>query len=223
LHCCRDRLGEFQTTVVIHNQSMRGQAFIGRATTASLQLITLERVLIEPAQEKLGKGHRAVERGRRSPQILAQFDRPNALVARVVLVHVQPAVMHAARQFVRLLFGQFLRTGPQVLPLRFERGERLRLTKFCFGWIARPEAPPHFAPPDCGAERVRDTLAQPIKAGLRMLPRTCHCQCHVYHPCVPLGRSQPADVTGSPCSSRISGGPGAQERTRTSTPRGAST
>ena len=101
---------------------MRGQAFIRRATTASLQLITLERVLIEPAQEQLGKGkgHRAVERGRRSPQILTQFDRPIRLVARIVFVHVQPAVVHTARQFVRLLFGQFLRTGAQVLPLRFE-------------------------------------------------------------------------------------------------------
>ena len=43
-------------------------------------------------------------------------------------------------------------------------------------------------------QRIWNAFAEPINAGLRMLPGTRHCKCHVYHPCVPLGRPEPYEI-----------------------------
>ena len=53
--------------------------------------------------------------------------------------------------------------------------------------IARAEASLLFALAHKAQQILWHSLAQPVDAGLRMLPGTSHRKGHVYHPCVPLG------------------------------------
>ena len=96
--------------------------------------------------------------------------------------------MHHRRKLVRLALAQRARAGAQVRPLSLELGQCLNEQPLGFRGVARLQAALFLALADARTQIVWHALAQPVNAGLGMLPGTRHCQRHVYHPCVPLGR-----------------------------------
>jgi hypothetical protein len=63
-----------------------------------------------------------------------------------------------------------------------------------FRRVARLQAPLFLSLAGERLEVEGNALTQPIDAGLGMLPGTRHCERHVYHPCVPLGRPEPYEI-----------------------------
>jgi len=103
--------------------------------------------------------------------------------SRVILFHEAFAV-HA----------EWLKTRPESYGelgrLRLEFDQRFSMPQFCLCGVFRSETSKNFALRNNWSQIVRYALAQPINASSRMLPGTRHRKCHVYHPCVSLGRSQ---------------------------------
>ena len=56
------------------------------------------------------------------------------------------------------------------------------------GWVLCPQATLLLRLPKNVPQILRNALPEPVHAGLRMLPGSSHCKCHVYYPCVPPGR-----------------------------------
>jgi hypothetical protein len=95
-----------------------------------------------------------------------------SLLARIVSVGDQPAIVNRLGQLMGFPLGEGLGTSAQVLPLLFQVGESLEVLLLCPLRIFGLETELDFPLADNAAQVVGDASAKPINSSLGMLPGT---------------------------------------------------
>ena len=128
------------------------------------------------------------------PKFIKKLRLPNCLLAWIVSMEIDPPFISRCNQLMGYPFAQSLWGSFQICPALLEFNESLCVKDFCFGRVAGFET--KFLLPlaySC-AEVLCHAFTQPINSSFGMLPGTCHCKSHVYHPCVPIRWPEPLQI-----------------------------
>lgn len=157
------------------------------------------------ASERLCSSLRQLWWSRRGPELLAKASVPSKRAWATLIPADDLPIKHAnkrkgilLREFGALggLYpnrGAFTKSIPILLQLR----EGLSVAPSSFVRITGTKAKLDLAFADKRPQIIGDTTAEPIDAALRMFPGTSHCEGHVYHPCVPIGRLETLSRQGA--------------------------
>jgi hypothetical protein len=123
------------------------------------------------------------------PEPLVEIGSPEGLLARFVPVGPQPLLVDGLGQFVGLSLAERFRARSKIPPPRLDLAQHLEMANLRLCRIPGVQTALFLKLANDAPKLVGDALSKPVDAGLRTLPGTRHCESHVYHPCVPLGRS----------------------------------
>jgi hypothetical protein len=103
---------------------------------------------------------------------------PRGLLARIILVLLQPSIVDHRRHLAGFDLGQRLRSYAQVGPAGLYFGERFSVPPLGLNGVAGLQTPLLLALANKRAKVFRYALSEPVDAAVRMFPWTRHCKGH---------------------------------------------
>jgi hypothetical protein len=108
LHCCSDGNSEHASTFVVNRQSLSRQPLVRNLLAPLFHFENFKSSVIEVGQKLSAAKVIHRESFGRSEQPIGKVGPPEGLLARIILVVLQPSIMDRRRHMVRFDLGQSL-------------------------------------------------------------------------------------------------------------------